>query len=48
MGMPKLKGGKAERGDLMARARIVTPTNLSDRERELFEELRQLRHGKKS
>ncbi len=48
MGMPKLRGGKAERGDLMARARIVTPTNLSDRERELFEELRQLRQEKQS
>jgi DnaJ-class molecular chaperone len=48
MGMPKLRGGKAERGDLMARARIVTPTNLTDRERELFEELRQLRQGKQS
>jgi molecular chaperone DnaJ len=48
MGMPKLRGGKAERGDLMARARIVTPTNLSDRERELFEELRQLRPEKRS
>ena len=48
MGMSKLRGGKAERGDLMARARIVTPTNLTDRERELFEELRQLRQGKQS
>jgi hypothetical protein len=27
----------------MARARIVAPTNLSDRERELYEELRQIR-----
>ena len=48
MGMPKLRGGKTERGDLMARARIVTPTNLSDRERELFEELRTLRSEKRS
>ena len=48
MGMPKLRGGKTERGDLMARARIVTPTNLSDRERELFEELRKLRPEKRS
>jgi molecular chaperone DnaJ len=43
MGMPKLRGRKDERGDLMARARIVAPTNLSDRERELYEELRQIR-----
>ncbi len=43
MGMPKLRGRKDERGDLMARARIVGPTNLSDRERELYEELRQIR-----
>lgn len=41
-GMPKLKGRQGERGDLMARARIVTPTGLSDRERELYEELRKL------
>jgi hypothetical protein len=27
----------------MARARIVAPTSLSDRERELYEELRQIR-----
>jgi DnaJ-class molecular chaperone len=43
MGMPKLRGPKGERGDLVARARIVTPTNPSDRERELYEELRQIR-----
>jgi molecular chaperone DnaJ/curved DNA-binding protein len=42
-GMPKLRGKRGERGDLYARARIVTPTNLTDRERELFEELRRLR-----
>ena len=46
MGMPKLRGRQRERGDLVARARIVTPTNVSDRERELFEELRQIRQGK--
>ncbi|MBA3417055.1 MAG: DnaJ domain-containing protein [Chloroflexia bacterium] len=42
-GMPKLKGPKGERGDLLARARIVVPTRLTERERELFAELRQLR-----
>ncbi len=42
-GMPKLKGGTGERGDLLARARILVPTGLTDRERALFEELRQLR-----
>jgi DnaJ-class molecular chaperone len=47
-GMPALRGRKGERGDLIARARIVTPTNLSDRERELFEELRQLRPERSS
>ena len=26
MGMPKLRGSKAERGDLVVRARIVAPT----------------------
>lgn len=47
-GMPKLKGRQGERGDLMARARIVTPTNLSDRERALYEELRALRAERSS
>ena len=42
-GMPKLKGKSGERGDLIARARITTPTSLTDRERELYEELRSLR-----
>jgi molecular chaperone DnaJ len=42
-GMPKLRSRTGERGDLMARARIVIPTNLSERERELFEQLRSLR-----
>jgi DnaJ-class molecular chaperone len=46
-GMPKLRG-KGERGDLLARARIVVPTKLSDRERELFQELRALRQGHSS
>jgi DnaJ-class molecular chaperone len=47
-GMPKLKGPKGERGDLLARARIVVPTHLSDKERELFQELRALRQGQSS
>ncbi len=42
-GMPKLKGPQGERGDLLARARIVVPTKLTERERELFDELRRLR-----
>jgi DnaJ-class molecular chaperone len=42
-GMPKLKGAQGERGDLLARARIVVPTNLTERERDLFAELRRLR-----
>jgi hypothetical protein len=32
----------------MARARIVVPTNPSDRERELYEELRQIRQERSS
>jgi len=48
MGMPKLRGRKEERGDLLARARIVIPTNPSDRERELYEELRQIRQERSS
>jgi molecular chaperone DnaJ len=39
-GIPHLKGGK---GDQYVRVRIVLPTGLSARERELFEELKQLR-----
>lgn len=44
-GMPKLKGPKGQRGDLLARARIILPTELTDRERSLFEQLRQIRPG---
>jgi molecular chaperone DnaJ len=39
LGMPKLDGKKA-RGDLLARVRVVLPEKLSERERELFEQLR--------
>ncbi|HET7094874.1 MAG TPA: J domain-containing protein [Thermomicrobiales bacterium] len=42
-GMPKLKGPKGARGDLLARVRIVIPTRVSERERQLYEELRALR-----
>jgi DnaJ-class molecular chaperone len=42
-GMPHLKGPPGTRGDLLARARIALPTNLTPRERQLFEELRALR-----
>ncbi|MDO8670294.1 MAG: DnaJ C-terminal domain-containing protein [Dehalococcoidia bacterium] len=40
-GMPKLKS--TARGDLFAKVKVVLPTNLSDREKQLFEELRALR-----
>lgn len=40
-GMPHLQGGG--RGDLYAKVRAVLPTNLSPRERELFQELARLR-----
>ena len=43
-GMPKLKS-KGQRGDLFARARITIPSQLSARERELYEELRRIRTG---
>lgn len=43
-GMPKLKdGGK---GNLYAKLRITLPEQMSDRERELLEELRKIREGK--
>ncbi|MEX1158954.1 MAG: DnaJ C-terminal domain-containing protein [Thermomicrobiales bacterium] len=35
--------GSADRGDLLARVNVVLPTHLSDRERELFEQLREAR-----
>jgi len=47
-GMPRLKGGKTERGDLLARARIVLPTKLTERERALFQQLRDLQEGGRS
>jgi len=40
-GMPRLKGG--ERGDLLARTKVVLPTDLSEPERELVEQWRELR-----
>ena len=45
-GMPKLRGPKGQHGDLIARARIVVPESLSDRERELYEELRSVRSAR--
>lgn len=42
-GMPLLKGKAGERGDLFARVRVSLPSELSDRERALFAELRTLR-----
>lgn len=40
-GMPPLSGGS--RGDLLARVKVQLPTNLSDEERELFQQLARLR-----
>ena len=42
-GMPKLKG--SGNGDLYARVKIVVPKTLSDRERELFAELKTIAGG---
>ena len=44
-GMPKLKSKSGERGDLLARANVVLPINLTDQEKALLEELRELRSG---
>jgi DnaJ-class molecular chaperone len=40
-GMPRLKGGGA--GDQYARIKVVMPSGLSARERQIFEELKRLR-----
>lgn len=42
-GMPRLKGQPGERGDLLARVKVVLPSNLSEKERALFRQLRDLR-----
>lgn len=42
-GMPHLSS--SPRGDLFAKVKVVLPTNLSERETELFEELRALQKG---
>ncbi len=44
LGMPALNG-KGAKGDLVARVRLVIPEDLSDDERELFEELREMRNN---
>lgn len=41
LGMPKLGGGG--KGDLHVKVKVMLPTRLSDREKELFEELKKLR-----
>jgi DnaJ-class molecular chaperone len=38
--MPKLKSTTGERGDLLTRINVILPTELSERERELFQELK--------
>ena len=45
LGMPKLRHPE-QHGDLYAEASVVLPSRLSDQERSLFEELRDLQQGK--
>ncbi len=45
-GMPRLKR-KGERGDLLARLRVVLPTGLTEEERSLVRQLRDQRQGKR-
>jgi DnaJ-class molecular chaperone len=42
-GLPKLGSKSGERGDLLVQTDIVIPENLTERERELFTELQNLR-----
>ncbi|GIW04194.1 MAG: hypothetical protein KatS3mg059_0814 [Thermomicrobiales bacterium] len=42
-GMPKLQSKTGERGDLLVRVKVVLPSNLSEHERALFRQLRDLR-----
>ncbi len=42
-GMPLVVGEPAQRGDLLAQVRVQLPTRLTDEERALFEQLRDLR-----
>ncbi|MEM7799295.1 MAG: J domain-containing protein [Chloroflexota bacterium] len=44
LGMPKMKP-KGERGDLLAQIEVQIPTDLSEEETALFEQLRDLRNG---
>jgi DnaJ-class molecular chaperone len=48
LGMPKLDGRSKGRGDMRAKVRVVLPEKLTDRERELFEKLREERTGEKA
>jgi DnaJ-class molecular chaperone len=44
-GMPKM--GNDKKGDLFAKVKVVLPTKLSEREKELFQEFRKLHGGDK-
>ncbi len=48
LGMPHLDGKAKGHGDLLARVRVVLPEKLSERERKLFEQLREERRGAKA
>jgi len=43
-GMPGM--GNTKNGDLLAQVRVILPTKLTDREKELFRELKDLGSGK--
>jgi molecular chaperone DnaJ len=42
-GMPAAKGAKEAAGDLLVRIKLTTPVNLTEKERELFRQLKELR-----
>ena len=48
LGMPKLKGGKTEKGDLIATLQVTLPEKLTEKEKDLFQQLREIHSNEKA